>query len=76
MSSLWRLSSRSRRTMFFAKKSPWQLPPNQLPPVPQQELVNEEACPGYSSGSATTFYPATPREPVLARKFQLIVKIG
>ncbi|KAJ5405446.1 hypothetical protein N7465_006730 [Penicillium sp. CMV-2018d] len=56
----------------FAKKSLWQLPPNSGPPIPQQELVDEEVCPDYNS---TNFYPAKPGE-VLAKKFQLLVKIG
>ncbi|KAF3484187.1 CMGC/SRPK protein kinase [Arthroderma uncinatum] len=62
-----------RRTLFsFAKKSLWQLPSNSGPPIPQQELVDEEACSDYGSAS---FYPAKPGE-VLAKKFQLLVKIG
>ncbi|KAJ9490350.1 hypothetical protein VN97_g2932 [Penicillium thymicola] len=56
----------------FAKNSLWQLPPNSDPPIPQQELVDEEVCPNYNSA---TFYPAKPGE-VLAKKFQLLVKIG
>lgn len=56
----------------FAKKSLWQLPPNSGPLIPQQELVDEEACPDYNSAA---FYPANPGE-VLANKFQLLVKIG
>ncbi|KAE8146926.1 kinase-like domain-containing protein [Aspergillus avenaceus] len=73
MSSLWRLSLTSRRTLFsFAKKSLWQLPPNLGSPISQQELVDEEICPDYSS---TSFYPAKPGE-ALASKFQLLVKIG
>lgn len=56
----------------FAKKSLWQLPPNSGPPVPQEELVDEEVCPGYNSA---TFYPAKPGE-LLDNKFQLLVKIG
>lgn len=68
-----RLTLISRRTMFsFAKKSLWQLPPNSGPPIPQEELVDEEVCPEYNSA---TFYPAKPGE-VLAKKFQLLVKIG
>ncbi|KKK26138.1 serine/threonine-protein [Aspergillus rambellii] len=56
----------------FAKKPLWRLPPFPEPPVPQQELVDEEVCPDYNSA---TFYPAKPGE-VLAKKFQLLVKIG
>lgn len=56
----------------FAQKSLWQLPPNSGPPIPQQELVDEEVCPNYNSAA---FYPAKPGE-VLAKKFQLLVKIG
>ncbi|CAP99560.1 Pc22g22720 [Penicillium rubens Wisconsin 54-1255] len=48
------------------------LPLNSGPPIPQQELVDEEVCPDYNPA---TFYPAKPGE-VLAKKFQLIVKIG
>lgn len=73
MSPLRRLTLTSRRTMFsFAKKSPWQLPPNTGPPIPQHELVDEKLCPDYNSA---IFYPAKPGE-VLAKKFQLLVKIG
>lgn len=73
MSALRRLTLTSRRTMFsFAKKSLWPVPPNPGPPIPQKELVDEEACPDYNSAH---FYPAKPGE-VLANKFQLLVKIG
>lgn len=73
MSSLWWLTLASRRTMFsFAKKSLWQLPPTSGTPISQQEPVDEEVCPDYNS---TNFYPAKPGE-VLAKKFQLLVKIG
>ncbi|GIK04877.1 hypothetical protein Aspvir_008975 [Aspergillus viridinutans] len=73
MSPLRRLTLTSRRTIFsFARKSRWQLPPDSGPPIPQQELVDEEVCPNYNSAS---FYPAKPGE-VLANKFQLLVKIG
>jgi hypothetical protein len=73
MSPLRRLTLTTRRFMFsFAKKSLSQLLPNLGPPIPQQELVDEEVCPEYNPA---TFYPAKPGE-VLARKFQLIVKIG
>jgi hypothetical protein len=59
--------------MFSAKKLLWQLPPaNPGSPIPQQELVDEEVSPDYNS---TTFYPAKPGE-VLAKKFQILVKIG
>ncbi|KAL5361430.1 protein kinase [Aspergillus floccosus] len=56
----------------FAKKSLWPVPPTAEPPIPQQEPVDEELCPGYDSAS---FYPANPGE-VLAERFQLLVKIG
>ncbi len=73
MSPLWRLALTSRRTMFsFAKKSLWQLPPNSGTPISQQEPIDEEVCPDYNS---VNFYPAEPGE-VLAKKFQLLVKIG
>lgn len=73
MSLFWRTPLTSRRTMFsFAKKSLWQIPPNSGSPIPQQELVDENMCPDYDSAN---FYPAKPGE-VLAKKFQLLVKIG
>lgn len=73
MSSLWLLSLTSRRTIFsFARKSRWQLPLSSGPPIPQHELADEEVCPNYYPPS---FYPAKPGE-VLAKKFQLLVKIG
>lgn len=73
MSPFRRLTLTTRRTMFsFAKKPLWQLPPNSGPPVPQEELVDEERCSDYNSA---TLYPAKPGE-VLAKKFQLLVKIG
>ncbi|KAL4770116.1 putative serine/threonine-protein kinase [Aspergillus nidulans var. acristatus] len=56
----------------FAKKSLWNIPPYMGPPIPQQELVDEEVCPDYDS---TAFYPARPEE-VLAKRFQLLFKIG
>ncbi|KAJ9209278.1 hypothetical protein DTO166G4_9119 [Paecilomyces variotii] len=63
----------SRRTVYsFARKSLWQLRRTSEPPIPQQEPVDEELCPGYNSAS---FYPANPGE-VLAERFQLLVKIG
>ncbi|EED21897.1 serine/threonine protein kinase, putative [Talaromyces stipitatus ATCC 10500] len=72
MSPLQRLTLTSWRTMFSVKKSLWQLPVSPGPPIPQQELVDEEATPNYGS---TTFYPAKP-EGVLTEKFRLLVKIG
>ncbi|KAL4894936.1 kinase-like domain-containing protein [Aspergillus ambiguus] len=67
------LTLTSRRTIFtFAKKSLRRGPPTAKPPIPQQEPVDEELCPGYNSAS---FYPANPGE-VLAERFQLLVKIG
>ena len=73
MSPLRWLTLTSRLTMFsFTKKSPWQLSPNSRPPIPQQELVDEEVCPDYNSAS---FYPAKPGE-VLAKNYQLLAKIG
>ncbi|EAW25746.1 putative serine/threonine-protein kinase [Aspergillus fischeri NRRL 181] len=56
----------------FATKSLWQVPSTAEPPIPQQEPVDEELCPGYTSAS---FYPANPGE-VLAERFQLLVKVG
>ncbi|KAL4757531.1 putative serine/threonine-protein kinase [Aspergillus foveolatus] len=71
MLSLWWLNLASRRTMFsFAIKSPWNIPPCMGPPLPQQELVDEEGCPGYDSAA---FYPAQPGE-VLAKRFKLLLK--
>ncbi|KAL4782801.1 kinase-like domain-containing protein [Aspergillus varians] len=73
MLPLRRLPLTSRRTWFsFARKSLWQLPPTPGPPIPQQELVDEEVCPDYNSAN---FYPAKPGE-LLAKRFQLLVKIG
>ncbi|KAK2779961.1 hypothetical protein FQN53_001147 [Emmonsiellopsis sp. PD_33] len=72
MPSLRRLTSISQRTIFsFAKKSLWRLPPNTAPPIPHQELVDEEIC----ADNSASFYPAKPGE-VLGKKFQLLVKIG
>jgi hypothetical protein len=52
MSPLRGLFLTSRRTIFsFARKSLWQLPPDQGPPIPQQELVDEEVCPNYKSAA-------------------------
>ncbi|RAK95101.1 putative serine/threonine-protein kinase [Aspergillus ibericus CBS 121593] len=56
----------------FAQKSLWQLPSDSGPPIPQQELVDEEICPDYDPANC---YPAKPGE-VLAEKFQLLTKIG
>ncbi|OAL69972.1 hypothetical protein A7D00_6011 [Trichophyton violaceum] len=66
------MASQPRRTMFSIKKSPWEIPSNQGPSLPQHELVDEEICPGYNPAS---FYPAKPGE-VLIKKFQLLNKIG
>ena len=72
MLPLQRLALTSRRTMFSVRKPLWQLPISSGPPIPQQELVDEETNPDYHSA---TFYPAKPGK-VLAQKFQLLVKIG
>lgn len=40
--------------------------------IPQRELVDEEACPGYNS---KYYYPANPGE-ILANHYQLLAKIG
>ncbi|GAQ10370.1 SRSF protein kinase 3 [Aspergillus lentulus] len=56
----------------FARKPLWRLPPDKGPSIPQRELVDEEVCPNYNSAA---FYPAKSGE-VLAKKFQLLVKIG
>jgi hypothetical protein len=56
----------------FARKTLWKLPPNLGTPMPQQDLVDEEVCPDYSSANS---YPAKPGD-VLTKKFQLLVKIG
>ncbi|KAL2865720.1 putative serine/threonine-protein kinase [Aspergillus lucknowensis] len=73
MSLLRLLASTSRRAVFsLAQKSPSQLPRYAGPLIPQQALVDEEICPGYSAAS---FYPAKPGE-VLAKGYQLLVKIG
>lgn len=63
----------SKRTIFsFARKSPWHLPCNCGPLIPNRELVDEEVCPGYDS---RVFYPARAGE-VLAHRYQLLSKIG
>lgn len=67
MSPLWRLTLIPQRTIFsFDRKLLWPLSPNQGPPIPRQELVDEEICPGYNLAN---FYPAKPGE-VLTKKFQ------
>ncbi|KAJ5796965.1 uncharacterized protein N7518_005505 [Penicillium psychrosexuale] len=40
--------------------------------LPQNELVDEEICPGYDS---TKFYPANPGE-LLGDRYQILVKVG
>ncbi|BCS28512.1 putative serine/threonine-protein kinase [Aspergillus puulaauensis] len=63
----------SKRTIFsFVRKSPWHLPCNSGPLIPNRELVDEEVCPGYDS---RVFYPARAGE-VLAHRYQLLSKIG
>lgn len=69
----WRLVFTPRCTIFSLTKEPlWQVPVRPEPRIPQRELVDEEIHPEYRPSS---FYPARPGE-VLARKFQLLVKIG
>ena len=58
--------------MLPFRKSLWQLPPDSSPPIPQQELVDEEVSPDYNPA---TSYPAKAGE-ALANRFQLLVKIG
>jgi hypothetical protein len=58
---------------FSLHAKPVRLPPSQLAsPVPQHELVDEEACPAYNPKYV---YPAKPGE-ILANHYQLLVKIG
>lgn len=57
----------------FLRTKPLQFPPAQCaPPIPQHELVDEEASPAYNP---KYFYPAKPGE-LLANHYQLLVKIG
>lgn len=65
--------SRVAKRMFSLRVKLVQFPPAQsAPPIPQRELVDEEACPGYNPKN---FYPAKPGE-ILANYYQLLVKIG
>ncbi|QVM11554.1 hypothetical protein D8B26_006201 [Coccidioides posadasii str. Silveira] len=58
---------------FSLRAKPVQFPPSQFaPPVPQHELIDEEAWPAYDP---KYFYPAKPGE-ILANHYQLLVKIG
>ncbi|KAJ5247877.1 hypothetical protein N7468_002860 [Penicillium chermesinum] len=69
----WRPLLPPRPAIFsFARKSPLKIPLSPGPLIPQRDLVDEEICPDYNSA---TFYPANPGQ-VLARRFQLLVKIG
>ncbi|KAL4803101.1 kinase-like domain-containing protein [Aspergillus unguis] len=73
MLSLRLCISGSKRTIFsFARKSRWHLPPHPGPPIPQEQRIDEEKCPGYNPRS---YYPAKPGE-VLNDKYQLLVKAG
>ncbi|KAJ5556542.1 hypothetical protein N7494_000457 [Penicillium frequentans] len=73
MTQIRLFSGTSRRNMLsFAKKSLWHMSSSSGPPIPQQELVDEEFCSDYKSAG---FYPAKPGE-TLAGKFQILVKIG
>lgn len=67
-----RSMNRVTKRMFFLCAKPAQLPAGSAFLIPQHELVDEEACPGYNS---KYFYPAKPGE-ILANHYQLLVKIG
>ncbi|KAK9571763.1 hypothetical protein V6Z88_000140 [Aspergillus fumigatus] len=65
--------SRMMKRMLSLRTKPLQFPPAQCaPPIPQHELVDEEASPAYNP---KYFYPAKPGE-LLANHYQLLVKIG
>ncbi|KAK9649128.1 hypothetical protein HCH54_003546 [Aspergillus fumigatus] len=65
--------SRMMKRMLSLRTKPLQFPPAQCaPPIPQHELVDEEASPAYNP---KYFYPAKPGE-LLANHYQLVVKIG
>ncbi|EEQ90345.2 CMGC/SRPK protein kinase [Blastomyces dermatitidis ER-3] len=53
-------------------RSPFQVTPSQGPLIPQNEIVDEESCPGYN---AKGFYPARVGE-VIANRYQILVKVG
>ncbi|KAJ5683318.1 hypothetical protein N7462_006483 [Penicillium macrosclerotiorum] len=59
------------RSLSSLCKKPFTLPPLG-PPLPRDELVDEEICPSYNSKN---FYPANPGD-VLADRYQILVKVG
>lgn len=72
MTAVRPISRMIQRTLSLHTK-PLQFPPAQCaPPIPQHELVDEEASPAYNP---KYFYPAKPGE-ILANHYQLLVKIG
>jgi hypothetical protein len=72
MTAVQSISRMMKRTLSLRTK-PLQFPPAQCaPPIPQHELVDEEASPAYNP---KYFYPAKPGE-LLANHYQLLVKIG
>ncbi|WEW61364.1 hypothetical protein PRK78_006854 [Emydomyces testavorans] len=60
-----------KRKFFSARVKPVQLR-RATSPIPQDQLIDEEACPAYNSKN---YYPAEPGE-VLANRYQMLVKIG
>ncbi|KAJ5212603.1 uncharacterized protein N7498_004249 [Penicillium cinerascens] len=59
------------RSLSSVRRQPFSIPPRE-PILPQNEIVDEEVCPGYDSKK---FYPANPGE-VLANRYQILVKVG
>ncbi|CBF89377.1 uncharacterized protein ANIA_10082 [Aspergillus nidulans FGSC A4] len=64
--------NRMIKRTFFLHSKPFQFPSQFASPVPQHEVIDEEACPGYNPKHV---YPAKPGE-ILANHYQLLVKIG
>ncbi|KAL3429875.1 kinase-like domain-containing protein [Aspergillus tetrazonus] len=64
--------NRMIKRTFSLHSKPFQFPFQFASPVPQHELIDEEACPGYNPKHV---YPAKPGE-ILANHYQLLVKIG
>ncbi|OAX80504.1 CMGC/SRPK protein kinase [Emergomyces africanus] len=66
--------TRTRARLFSSllRRKPFQIPPYQGRLIPNDEIVDEEACPGYDSKK---FYPARLGE-VIANRYQILVKVG